>query len=142
MHSLLPISVGEGITFHIPDTWVKEVGEQGEYAFISSDDSVFMTAMFLGLDPGDDTSLPQILEEATAGITEMADTSSPLIEQENYIARHIMLEGQYMLFAMTEGFTNNLRVVANLFFKTQDENAFEKNRVLMDEIISAVEIKA
>lgn len=141
MHHFLSISVDEGITFHIPDTWVKEVGEQGEYAFISGDSSVFMTAMFLGLDPGDDTSLAQILEEATAGITEVADAASPFTEHENYVARHIIMEGQHMLFAMKEGTTPNLRIIANLFFKTPDANAFEKNRTLMEEIISAVDIK-
>lgn len=142
MHHFLPISVGDGITFHIPDTWVKEVGEQGEYAFISNDSSVFMTALFIGIDLGDNTSLPQLLEQATEGIKEEADFASSLIEKENYVARQIVLDGQHMLFAMIDGLTPNLRIVANLFFKTQDAQTFENNRALIEEIIDKVEITA
>lgn len=131
----------EGITFHIPDTWVKEVGDQGEYAFISGDGSIFMTAMFMGLDATDDTPLAEMLQQATDGITEAADFVAPPINHANYVARHIAVQGQNMLFAMTDGIVQHLRVIANLFFKTQSPTAFEENRALMEEIISRVEIK-
>ncbi len=142
MQHFLSIPVGDHISFKIPNTWVEEVGDPGEYAFISGDGDVFMTVIFIGFDPSDTTSLKDILEQATGTITEMADFTAPLVQTEKYVARYIQMGDQNMLFAMTEGFSEDSRIVANLFFKTEDLEAYEKNRTLINQIIGAVEIKS
>lgn len=142
MDHFLTISVDEGITFHIPDTWVKEVGEQGEYAFISNDGSIFLTATFIGFDKSETPVLQDLLEEVTAGLAEITDVSNDVIRNEHYVAKHITLGSRNMLFAMVGGETSAHSLVANLFFKTEDLETFEKNRALMEQIIQAVEIKA
>lgn len=142
MHHFLPISVGNDIVFHIPDTWVKEVGEQGEYAFISNDGSVFLTATFMGFDKSETPVLQDLLEEVTAGLAEIADVSNDVPFQEHFVAKHITLGNRNMLFAMVGGDTSEHSIVASLFFKTEDLDTFEKNRALMEQIIQAVEIKS
>lgn len=142
MHNLIALPVTEGVSFKIPDNWVKEVGDPGEFAFISADGTVFLTVTFVRFEQTESFPMHQIMEEATAATAEIASFASPIIQTDNYVARQLEMAGQNMLIAMTEGVLANHRIVANLFFKTEDADVFEKNRDLMEQIINAVEIKA